>query len=83
MLLFSSWQAERTFAVTNMNVRHADKPAIGFWFPNVRLSELILWKVTISLRPSLWSGSVVFSVGVDPLPRRAEGRGGAQTRTDW
>ena len=25
MLLFSSWQAERTFAVTNMNVRHADK----------------------------------------------------------
>ena len=26
MLLFSSWQAERTFAVTNMNVRHADKP---------------------------------------------------------
>jgi len=24
MLLFSSWQAERTFAVTNMNVRHAD-----------------------------------------------------------
>ena len=28
MLLFSSWQAERTFAVTNMNVRHADKADI-------------------------------------------------------
>lgn len=27
MLLFSSWQAERTFAVTNMNVRHADEVA--------------------------------------------------------
>ena len=25
MLLFSSWQAERTFAVTNMNVSYADE----------------------------------------------------------
>ena len=73
----------RPLAELCMDVCYADKPAIGFWFPNVRLSELILWKVTISLRPSLWSGSVVFSVGVDPLPRRAEGRGDAQTRTDW
>ena len=71
------------FASCSSSGYYADKPAIGFWFPNVRLSELILWKVTISLRPSLWSGSVVFSVGVDPLPRRAEGRGDAQTRTDW
>ena len=35
MLLFSSWQAERTFAVTNMNVRHADKAAANKQNKNV------------------------------------------------
>ena len=38
MLLFSSWQAERTFAVTNMNVRHADKAAVRLSVVNVRIA---------------------------------------------
>lgn len=35
MLLFSSWQAERTFAVTKINVSYADFPDIGYSQSNV------------------------------------------------
>jgi len=50
MLLFGSWQAERTFAVKNMNVRHADKASIREFLANGYFSKATLAVEVIKVR---------------------------------
>jgi hypothetical protein len=59
MLLFSSWQAERTFAVTNMNVRHADEVAVHVSRLSYRFAGCVCWPRTLG-HDGAWASTQIF-----------------------